>query len=140
VSNLAMWGVIRADEPSDTIHPLIDFIRLPRVIQEAIGLSTHWGSPRICVAANCDRISQHYPDEPREIDTLLRVWRSESIGLVTTYTNVERKSRFSYDYSFKVSFRTGGDWRECEISCEKAPQEDTKLVGVTVPAFSPLGE
>lgn len=135
VANPTLWTVVRSDEPSEVLQTLLDFMTLPVVLQNAVTLSPPREGGNVCVIANCDRITEHFPDDPAVTGHLLDLWRRERVSLISTWTNAQRKSRFDYDYTFELKTPEHGDWKRSVITCEKAPKSDRVRVGVTSPAF-----
>ena len=134
-ANLGLWAVVRSDEPAERLDPVIDYLRLPHLLQKAMGDASRVMGPGVCVVANCDRIAEHYPDDPADIGRLVDVWRRSGAGLLVTFANMVRRSRFEYDYVFVVREQSDAGWRRSSISCEKAPPDDRRLVGVEYPTF-----
>ncbi|HZY71060.1 MAG TPA: hypothetical protein VFF67_08820 [Thermoplasmata archaeon] len=137
VANLAMWSVIRSDEPAEVIHTLTDFLRLPPIVQEAIGSAPRNGMPGMCVFANGDRVAKQWPDDPSESRRLFEVWTRERVTLACTFVGPNRRDRLECDYVFKFRSGPGGSWRTGSMIYERAPEEVGVRVGESVPAFAP---
>jgi hypothetical protein len=136
-ANLAMWSVVRHDEPESVLHPLVDFLRLPQLVQEIIGNAPREGRSAVWVAANADRLIPFYPDDPAASQPILDVWRRERLSTIVTLLDHPRSDRFLYDYVFEVRAKGAASWREAVIVCEKAPEGDQASVGVPTRAFVP---
>jgi hypothetical protein len=134
-ANLAMWSVVRSGEPQEVLHPLMDFLRLPQLLQEIIGSSPRDGHPAVWVVANADRVIPFYPDDPASSQPILDVWKRERLTSIVTLLDHPRKDRFLYDYVFEVRSGETPNWRDAVIVCEKAPPGTGHEVGVAVPAF-----
>jgi hypothetical protein len=132
-ANLAMWSVMRTDEAPETLHPLMDFLRLPAVIQEIIGLSPTSGRHGVVVVANADRIARYYPDKAESIGPLLNVWRRERVTLITTYNSPPRKTRSLYDYTFELKADARSSWKSSRMILERAPVGEGQGVGISIP-------
>lgn len=135
-ANLAMWSVVRKDEPTAVLHPLMDFLRLPALIQEIVGNAPRGGRPAVWVAANADRLIEFYPDDPASSQPILDVWRRERLTTIVTLLDHPRNDRFLYDYVFEVRSQGRSDWREAEVVCEKAPAGQDYPIGKPVRAFA----
>jgi hypothetical protein len=134
-ANLAMWSVVKKDEPTEVLHPLMDFLRLPQLIQEIVGNAPREGTPAVWVAANADRLMSFYPDDPASSQPILDVWRRERLSTVVTLLDHPRKDRFLYDYVFQIQAPRTGSWRDAVITCERAPPGQGYSIGKPVPAF-----
>ncbi len=60
-ANMALWTVVRSDEPKSLTTTFIDFLRLPRPVQEAVSRSKADGRRPIFVIANSDLVRSYYP-------------------------------------------------------------------------------
>ncbi|MCI4350091.1 MAG: hypothetical protein L3K15_01050 [Thermoplasmata archaeon] len=135
LANLAMWSVVRADEPIEVLHPLMDFLRLPQLLQEIIGNAPSEGHPAVFVVANADRLIAFYPDDDASSQPILDVWKRERLTAVVTLLDHPRKDRFLYDYVFEVRSKDSASWRDARILCEKAPADQGFRMGVPLRAF-----
>jgi hypothetical protein len=133
-ANLAMWSVIRADEPKAVLHPIMDFLRLPQLLQEAIGNASPEGRPAVFVVSNADRVVQYYPEDLTATRAVLDVFARERVAVMITLCDVVRADRFAYDFVFEVRAEPGADWREATIRCEKDPTGEL-AIGEAVSAF-----
>lgn len=136
VANLALWSVIRSDEPTEVVDTLTDFLRLPSIVQEAIGTAPRNGQPGVCVFANGDRVAKNWPDDPSETRRLFDVWRREGVSLVVTFVGPLRRDRLESDYVFRCRSAAPDRWRDASMVYERSPPEAGHPVGSAVPAFT----
>ena len=134
-ANLAMWSVVRQDEPDEVLHPLMDFLRLPERVQEVIGNAPREDRPAVYVAANADRVLQFYPDDPSSTAPILAVFVRERMSLIVTILNRTRSDRFLHDYVFEIRSAAGAKWQDALLVCERAPPGQGYEIGAAVRAF-----
>ncbi len=134
-ANLAMWSVVRNDEPDEVLHPLMDFLRLPERLQEVIGNAPREDRTAVFVATNGDRAAPFYPEEAASSQRILDVFRRERMTMIITFLHPPRRNRFLYDYVFEVRSAGMPGWRDSWIVCEKAPPGEGHQIGVPVRAF-----
>lgn len=119
IANLALWTIVRSDEPAEELAKLTDFLRLPTLLQEMIGRWTPDSSPRAVVVANAERIKHLFPREPGELRRLLSTILEHSASLVVTHTGQPGDGRFGFNAVFRVHATSFESWNEGTLECEK---------------------
>jgi hypothetical protein len=120
-ANMALWSVIRSDEPRSVIAQFTDFLRLPRAVQEGISGSRSDAGRPVFVIANSDRARPYYPttagDVRPYIDSMLHA------GIVPIFASVgpPGAGRWAFDFVFEVRTRQAPEWRRGTLVCERAP-------------------
>jgi len=120
-ANMALWTVVRSDEPHATIAEFTDFLRLPRTVQQGISGSRSEAGRPVFVFANVDRARSYYPataDGVRPyIDSMLHA------GIVPIFASVGPPGlgRWAFDFVFEVRAQPRSDWRSGTLVCERAP-------------------
>ena len=135
IANMALWTVIRPDEPQAVVAHLMDFVRLPAKVQEMMSQMGSIESPGVLVWANAELSADFYPETIESSRPYLDVFRREGITLVSTLVGKTRADRFACDYVFKVHATPRTSWRACMVECEKSPDEAVVEVGKRLPAF-----
>jgi hypothetical protein len=136
VANMALFTVIRPDEPQEVVGHLMDFLRLPTKVQQILSEMGPLESPGVFVCANAELISGFYPESIESTKPYLDVFRREGITLVTALTGKFRSDRMAFDYVFKVHATPKTSWKACIVECEKSPDDETIRAGHRVPAFA----
>jgi hypothetical protein len=120
-ANMALWSVIRSDEPRSRIAQFTDFLRLPRIVQYAIsGSQSERGRP-VFVIANADRARAYYPTTASDvrpfIDSMLHA------GIVPIFASEGRPGpgRWAFDFVFEIRTPSATDWRHGTMVCDRAP-------------------
>jgi hypothetical protein len=138
-TNLALWTVVRSDEPPSTVATFTEFLRLPRVVQEAVSRSRGDGRPPVFVFANADHVRPFYPktaiDVRPSIDAMVRA------GVVPIFAcaGLPGAGRWAFDFVFEVRPDPGHDRRRGALVCERAPPGGSVSAGQIIPFDSVPG-
>ncbi|MGD0257935.1 MAG: hypothetical protein ABSB90_08700 [Thermoplasmata archaeon] len=120
-ANMALWTMVRSDEPKSVVAEFTDFLRLPPTVQEAVSRSKSNGRRPVFVIANTDRVRPYYPKVATDvrpiIDTMLRA------GVIPIFASTGQPGlgRWAFDFVFEVRPDPGGDRRRGSLVCERAP-------------------
>lgn len=129
VANLALGSIVRSDEPAEALTELTDFLRLPELLQEAIGRAMPAPSPRAIVLANVERVEQLFPREPGSLHRFLHSILTRSVSLVAAHTGPPREQRFAFSAVFRVHASSFASWGLGSIECEKGLKRGPFSVG-----------
>ena len=121
VSDLSLWTVLRTGESPSEVGRLVDFLRLPEMIQAQFPELSRAREPAAFAVVNGDRISGLYPDDVTSSRGLLEVFTRERITFVLGFRGEARADRFAFDYVFRIEAGAGEDDRSRRAICEKAP-------------------
>jgi hypothetical protein len=122
VANIALWTVVRADEPDSAIAQFTDFLRLPTIVQEAVSRIGSESQRPVFVIANTDRVRPYYPrDVPgvrRVVDALL------SAGVLPIFAAVgpPGPGRKAFDFVFELRGEESTAAHAGSLVCEQAPE------------------
>ena len=119
VANMALWTIVRSDEPSEHLAELTDFLRLPLLLQEMIGRWTPDSGPRAVVVANVERVKHLFPREPGEARRFLATILNHSASLVVTHMGEPGEGRFAFNAVFRVHASSFDSWSDGTLECEK---------------------
>ena len=129
-SNPALWTVIRPDEPTATITPLLDFLRLPRMFESITERAASSNAPMVLLSTNVDRIVHLYPEDTEMTRRFHRATKDQSVKLVASYCGPGRKDRFAFGHVFRLDpGPRAGSWTIIE---EKEGLPETSLGGTPV--------
>jgi hypothetical protein len=124
-SNPALWTVIRHDEPSATVAPLLDFLRLPRMFDSITAQAPSPAAPIVLLATNVDRIVHLYPEDTEMTRRFHRATREQSVKLVASFCAPGRKDRFAFGHVFRLDPGHGGESGSWIITEEKEESAQT---------------
>lgn len=133
VANVAMWNVVRADEPTESITRLADFVRLPPIAQEIIS-RLELGETRHALAiANSDRVRSVYPSTVEGVRPIVESFLDAPLLPFFAAQGTPGPGRMAFDFVFEVRARDLAHWREGTLVAEKAPSKTGVRVGVPIP-------
>ena len=120
VSNLALWTVVRSDEPRSVIGGLTDFLRLPPPIQEALSRYGQESYRPVFVVANSDRVRENYPRNVEGVRAVVEAMIRGGVTPIFAALSPPGPGRFAFDLVFEVLAPDLAHWREGIIRCEKS--------------------
>jgi hypothetical protein len=138
-ANMALWTVLRSDEPKSAITAFTDFLRLPRQVQRAVGSSRSDVGRPVFVFANADRVRAHYSTTSAGVrpyvDSMLRA------GIVPIFASAGQPGpgRWAFDFVFEVRTPQLSDWSGGTLACERAPPGLAVVSGQVRPLLSVPG-
>jgi hypothetical protein len=135
VSNLALWTVVRSDEPDSVIADLTDFLRLPPAVQEALSRYGQENYRPVFVVANTDRVRDYYPTTEAGVRAIVESMLHSGVIPIFTAVGPPGPGRMAFDCVFEVVAPDLQHWREghllCERSFEGAPFRSQQKVPLT---------
>jgi hypothetical protein len=107
-SNAALSALIHL-EATQQVEDLVDFLRMPDIIQDQVVLLQATGRFRVLVVANVDRIEAFWPQVAGTAKRTIELLNRHRITLISTQVGDPRPPRFDYDYVIHVreSEKTG---------------------------------
>jgi hypothetical protein len=136
VANLALYSVVRSDEPAEVLLELTDFLRLPELIQQAIGVATIAPTLRAIGVANSERVAHLFPRNRDSLHAFLTSILHRSISLVAAHTGPTGPQRFAFDLVYRVHGSSLAAWGTGALECEKGVHRGPFSMGRP----RPLGE
>jgi hypothetical protein len=125
-ANLALWSVVRSDEPTAVLGPLTDFLRLPSTVQIAVShMGTEPSRPAL-VVANSDRVRPYYPRDPSGVRPIIDAILHAGVLPIFAAVGPPGEGRAAFDFVFEVYAPDPAHWRSGSLTCHKAPPQ-TKL-------------
>ncbi|MCI4319057.1 MAG: hypothetical protein L3K23_02855 [Thermoplasmata archaeon] len=118
VSNVATWSLIRQDEPREVVMSLVDFLRLPEAVQRLVTSEALDRTPATLLVTNSDRIAPLYPEDVESTRLYVQAIKSQSIKLVATLPELDRRDRLAYDFVFQVQPGREAGWKESTLQVE----------------------
>jgi len=120
IGNLALWGIVRSDEPTTLLARLTDFVRLPPLVQQALGGSTPESPLRALAVGNADRVAHLFRERPEELQWLVSYLRQSSLCLVVGANGPPGTGRSAFDCEFHVEGESVMTWREATVICDRS--------------------
>jgi hypothetical protein len=119
VSNLALWTVVRSDEPRSVIGGLTDFLRLPPPIQEALSRYGRESYRPVFVVANVDRVREYYPRTVVGVRAILETMIRGGVIPIFAAQSPPGPGRFAFDLVFEVDAPDLAHWQDGRLRCEQ---------------------
>lgn len=133
LGNLALFTVIRSDEPPTALSRISDFLRLPSVAQEILSRSSPGEGHQVVAVANSDRVRRYYPTTPEGVRAVLEPFLEASVHPIFGARSPVGEGRWAFEFVFEVRARTLSSWEKGELVCEKAPEGSPFRAGTAVP-------
>jgi hypothetical protein len=121
MGNLALWTMIRSDEPDAAVSQLTDFLRLPSAVQEAVSRAGGAGARPMFVVANSDRVRDYYPRDARGVRPIIDAMIHSGVLPLFGSTSPPGAGRMAFDFVFEVRAAGLDEARAGVLFCEKAP-------------------
>ena len=135
-ANVAMWTIVRSDEPETVLARVSDFVRLPPIAQDILSRLGLDGRTRAVAIANSDRVRQYYPTTPEGVRPVLDAFLSAQVVPFFGAQGSPGEGRWAFDYVFEVRARDVAHWAEALLVPEKAPPRAGVPVGRPIPFTS----
>lgn len=141
VSNLALWTVIRSDEPDSVIGGLTDFLRLPPPIQEAISQYGRENYRPVFVVANTDRVREYYPQNAIGVRAIIETMVRGGVIPIFASLSPPGPGRLAFELVLEVDAPDLTHWRDGSLRCERGLEKGTFLTDSrirldSVPSFA----
>ena len=125
--DLALWSIVRADEPGRVRAHLSDFLHRPTVVREMLGRAGIREGSHAVAISNADRIRGHDPQSPEGAGPVLAPLLAASISPVFGGVAPPGRSRQAFDFVFEVRAPRLSAWETGWLICEKAPDGSSFL-------------
>jgi hypothetical protein len=120
VSNLALWTVVRSDEPDSVIGDLTDFLRLPSAVQDALSRYGQDSFRPVFVVANTDRVRNYYPTTEAGVRGIVESMLHSGVIPIFTAVGPPGPGRMAFDCVFEVDAPDLQHWREGHLICHRS--------------------
>ena len=121
LGNLAMWTIVRSDEPETVLAQVSDFVRLPPIAQDILSRLGLDGRTRAVAIANSDRVREYYPTTPQGVRPVLDAFLGAQVLPFFAAQGTPGEGRWAFDYVFEVRARDVAHWKDGVLVPEKAP-------------------
>ena len=136
VSNLALWTVVRSDEPKSVIGGLTDFLRLPPPIQDLLSEYGREHQGPAFVVANTDRVREHYPRNVAGVRGVVDAMLRGGVVPIFACIGPPGPGRFAFDLVFELQAPDLAHWRSGVLRCERASDRGPFRAGQEIPLTS----
>ncbi len=141
VSNLALWTVVRSDEPRSVIGGLTDFLRLPSSIQEVISRYGGESVRPVFVVSNTDRVREYYPRNVSGVRGVIDAMLHGGVTPIFASLGPPGPGRFAFDVVCEVRAQDLSHWQQGSLVCERGVEHSPVHAGAdialaSVPAFA----
>jgi hypothetical protein len=129
-ANAALFELVRADEPPETLARLADFLRLPSPIQRILSEGPTSERPAVIAVANADRTADAFPAAslPHILDALSWAGFSLFVG----YCGDAPATRSCFRTVLRIDGESVERWDEARLTIESAPGGDPLRRGAAV--------
>lgn len=119
-ANLGVWELVRGGKVGGALSRLTDYLRLPLVAREFAGRAQSVGRPTVGVAANIDRISPLYPDEPESSRRIFEAVMGDSVTFIMTSYGRPRDDRFAAENVLHLTTGPSGGVGATRVAIESS--------------------
>jgi len=118
-SRASLAGVIRPDEPVDSLRQFVEFLRLPDTSQRIIASQVPNGHPGVVVVTNAHRADSVFSAD--QVPSILEVHRNAGISVMVGYGAAPGPQRDLFDFVFRIQGedKFAQDWKTNQLVCEK---------------------
>jgi hypothetical protein len=120
ISNLALWTVVRSDEPKAVIGGLMDFLRLPPPIQDLLSRFGGENHRPAFVVANGDRVRDYYPRNAHGVRAIVEAMVRGGVTPIFASLSPPGPGRLAFDLVLEVQAKDLAHWRQGTLRCEQA--------------------
>ncbi len=133
-ANAAISGLVRADEPPESLRLLVDFLGLPSHTQALLASRRRGDATTLVVLSNAHRLAPLYPLEA--VGPVVRAIVAGGVSLFVAYADEPPDGRLEFQNVWHLRTSKGTSWREAEIEVEKSDGGTTLEPGDHVPLRS----
>jgi hypothetical protein len=119
-SNAALWTVIQPGDPDAAVSDLLNFLRLPRLIQSIATHLAEPSTPLTLFSTHTDRIVHLYPEDVEMTRRMHEATRAQSVKLVASYTGPARRDRFAFGHVLHLVPGPPQQWKSWSLVEEGA--------------------
>lgn len=116
-ANIALFGLIRSDEPPATLVQVSEFLRLPEVSQRILASRVPDGHPGVVAVLNSHRVMAAFA--PSRVPAILNVHLHAGFSVIVGYTEAAGPGRDAFDFVFRLEGTGSKNWRTTHFICEK---------------------
>jgi hypothetical protein len=132
IANMALWTVVRSDEPDTAVARLADFVRLPPIAQQVLQHLDLVGGPHALAVANSDRVRGEYPTTVEGVRPIVRALMEGPLLPFFGSVGPPGAGRMAFDFVFEFRASGTADWGDGTLVAEKVPDGHSLPVGRSI--------
>ena len=138
-ANLALFGLIRSDEPPASLAQVTEFLRLPELSQRILALRPEDGRPGALAVTNAQRVMAMFPTH--RVPPILAVHQNAGFSLFVGYADTAGPGQNLFDFVFYLDCENVSEWRRSHLVCTKGistgPLREARAVPLEqIPVFA----
>ena len=139
-ANLALYTLVRSDEPSASLVQLTEFLRLPELSQRILATRPKKGEPGVVAVPNAHRLMSAVPID--RVPAILGVHRSSGYSVYVGLAESPGAGAEPFDFVFEMDGESLPGWAQSHITCTKGIRTGPLREGHPVPLgdVSPLAD
>jgi len=114
-ANLALFGLIRWDEPASSIAQVTEFLRLPDTSQRILSTRPRDGRPGALAVTNAHRVMALYPAD--RVGPVLEVHQNAGFSVLVGFAEAVGTGQELFDFVFQLDCESPADWRAGHLVC-----------------------
>ena len=130
-ANLALFALIRSDEPTAVVTQLTEFLRLPETSQRILATAPADGRPGVVAVANAQRVMATFGAS--QVPPILKVHLNAGFSVYVGFADDPGSGRDVFDFIFRVNSDHLSDWTGASITCEKGVKSGALREGESLP-------
>lgn len=133
IANMALWHIVRSDEPALAVARLSDFVRLAPIAQEIISRVGPGGARHALAVANSDEVRAAYPTTVEGVRPIVTAFLEAPLIPFFAAQGTPGPGRMAFDFVFELRVDDVARWREGVLVPENAPVGSGVEVGAPIP-------
>ena len=114
-SREAIAAVVSGEDLDPALQGLIQFLRLPRLVQSLISRRVPDGSPEVLLATSADRVAHFYIERLEATRAFIGTLKELGVKFVASYVGPTRRDRWAFDHVFRVEGGDDHDWASATV-------------------------
>jgi len=132
IANMALWTVVRADEPDAAVSRLADFVRLPPIAQQILQRADVGAARHALAVANSDRVRGEYPTTVEGVRPIVRALMDGPLLPFFGAVGPPGAGRMAFDLVFEVRAPDLAHWGDGTLLAEKVPPGHPVRLGTPI--------
>jgi hypothetical protein len=116
-ANLALFALVRSDEPSASLVQITDFLRLPEISQRILAVRPVIGTPGVVAVPNAHRVMASFP--AGQVPGILSAHRAAGYSVYVGFAESPGTGAELFDFVFRLDGESLSDWKGSHAICER---------------------
>ena len=116
-ANLALFGLIRSDEPPAALAHVAEFLRLPDLSQRILASRSPNSTPNVVAVTNSQRVMSTFP--PKRIVGILNVHLQAGFSVLVGAAEAGTEGKSLFDFVFRIDADGPNSWSTAQLVCER---------------------